>query len=154
MLRRLKEELRDSDGGSESGSAGSSSSVSSSSSSAASSDSSDSDRAPPSRATCSFSELKTQLETLLEEPERPFCPGDVVVWKEGCQNRKRPKAGEFAVVAHVLDHPVFGSEFVFFFLTRSHSELGVFFTLFLHALLHTTEILREARTSESRLTLS
>lgn len=109
MLRRLKEELRDSDGGSESGSAGSSSCVSSSSS-AASSDSSDSDRAPPSRATCSFSELKTQLETLLEEPERPFCPGDVVVWKEGCQNRKRPKAGEFAVVAHVLDHPVFGSE--------------------------------------------
>lgn len=133
MLRRLKEELRDSDGGSESGSAGSSSCVSSSSS-AASSDSSDSDRAPPSRATCSFSELKTQLETLLEEPERPFCPGDVVVWKEGCQNRKRPKAGEFAVVAHVLDHPVFGSEFVFFFLTRSHSELGVFFSLFFSTL--------------------
>ena len=123
MLRRLKEELRDSDSGSESGSGGSSSSSSmslSSSSSRASSDSdsdSDRDEAPPSRATCSFRELKTQMETLLEEPDRPFRPGDVVVWKDGCQNRKRPKAGEFAVVVNVLDNPVFGDEFVVSFLT-------------------------------------
>ena len=32
------------------------------------------------------------------------------MWKDGCQNRKRPKAGEFAVVVNVLDNPVFGDE--------------------------------------------
>lgn len=116
MLRRLKEELDSdsrSDGGSSSNSSSSSSSSSvslSSSSSCVSDSDSDRDEVPPSRATCSFEDLKKQMETMLEEPERPLRPGDVVVWKDGCQNRKRPKLGEFAVVARVLDHPVFGDE--------------------------------------------
>ena len=152
MLRRLKEEL-DSNSGSDGGSSSNSSSSSSSSSVSLSSSSScvrdsdsDRDEVPPSRATCSFEDLKKQMETMLEEPERPLRPGDVVVWKDGCQNRKRPKLGEFAVVARVLDHPVFGDEFVLVF----YFSLIVFIIILLPC---TTDLLQEARTSESRLTL-
>ena len=154
MLRRLKEELggSDSENGSESGSGGGSSSSSLSLSSSSSCASSDSDEAPQSKATCSFKDLKAQMETLLEEPERPFRPGDVVVWKDGCKNRKRPRDDDFAVVAHVLDHPIYGDEFVSFLSQKQHTGFSLlnshlFFFLF------TTETNREARTSRSPLTL-
>lgn len=152
MLRRLKEELGGSDSESGSGGGGGSSSSSLSLSSSSSCASSDSDEAPQSRATCSFKDLKAQMETLLEEPERPFRPGDVVVWKDGCKNRKRPRDDDFAVVAHVLDHPIYGDEFVSFLSQKQHTGFSLlnshlFFFLF------TTETNREARTSRSPLTL-
>jgi len=58
----------------------------------------------------SFSSLKESLKVLLAEPERPFRPGDIVKWKEGFANRKRPKLDEFAVVVEVLPVPLYGSE--------------------------------------------
>jgi len=58
----------------------------------------------------SFYALKEAAEVFLEEPETPLRPGDIVMWKEGCANRKRPKADEPAVVLEVLDHPVYGEE--------------------------------------------
>jgi len=58
----------------------------------------------------SFSELKRQLNIFLEDPPRPFRPGDIVMWKEGCPNRKRPKLDEPCVVLEVLDEPLYGAE--------------------------------------------
>ena len=46
------------------------------------------------------------------EMSKCFRPGDVVVWKDGCSNRKRPKIGEPGVVIEVLDEPLYGKEFV------------------------------------------
>jgi len=89
------------DSDSDSGSAGGSSS----SSSNASSDSGDRVRAPK-----SFPDLKKQFEVFSAPPPRPFRPGDVVMWKEGCANRKRPKADEYGVVIEVLDEPLYGKE--------------------------------------------
>jgi len=57
-----------------------------------------------------FSDLRKALDCFLEQPERPFRPGDIVVWKEGCSNRKRPKTGEPAVVVEVLPKPLYGEE--------------------------------------------
>lgn len=155
MLRRLKEELggSDSENGSESGSGGGSSSSSLSLSSSSSCASSDSDEAPQSKATCSFKDLKAQMETLLEEPERPFRPGDVVVWKDGCKNRKRPRDDDFAVVAHVLDHPIYGDEFVSFLSQKQHTGFSLLNSHLFFFFLFTTETNREARTSRSPLTL-
>lgn len=64
------------------------------------------------RGTKSFSELKRQLDIFLEQPERPFRPGDIVMWKEGCSNRKRPKVDEPCVVIEVLPEPLYSQEFV------------------------------------------
>jgi len=75
-----------------------------------SSDSSDSDSEPAPQVDKSFKGLKKQLEVLLSEPERPFRPGDVVIWKEGCANRKRPKADEPGVILEVLPEPMYGKE--------------------------------------------
>jgi len=78
------------------------------------SDSSDSSRSSsPVRAVHvekSFDDLKKQLGIFLAPPPRPFRPGDVVVWKEGCANRKRPKADEPGVILEVLDEPIYGQE--------------------------------------------
>lgn len=35
-----------------------------------------------------------------------FAPGDVVTWKRGFQNKKRPAASQPAVVIEVLEHPI------------------------------------------------
>jgi len=74
------------------------------------SDNSSSSSTPRPRVETSFSDLKKQLDILLEEPPRPFRPGDIVMWKEGCSNRKRPRADEFAVVIEVLPKPIYGNE--------------------------------------------
>jgi len=71
--------------------------------------SSDSDNDRP-RVPKSFPELKKQFEVFTQEPPRPFRPGDVVTWKEGMANRKRPKADEYGVVIEVLDKPLYGKE--------------------------------------------
>jgi len=99
---------RDSD--SDSDSDGGSGSSGGSSSSASTRSSNTSDRGYVPRSTKSFSELKRQLNVFLEEPERPFRPGDIVVWKEGCSNRKRPKVDEPCVVIEVLPEPIYGKE--------------------------------------------
>jgi len=106
MDRRLEELLRMLR--SHEGEGGGSDSGSSSPASDSSSDSSDSSPAPP--VDRSFKELKRQLDVILEEPPRPFRPGDVVVWKEGCANRKRPKPDEPGVILEVLPEPIYGQE--------------------------------------------
>ena len=39
-----------------------------------------------------------------------FRPGQLVVWKNGLKNRKRPVEGEPGIVIEVLEQPVFDSE--------------------------------------------
>jgi len=58
----------------------------------------------------SFYALKESAEIFLDQPERPLAPGDIVMWKEGCANRKRPRSDEPAVVLEVLPSPLFGEE--------------------------------------------
>jgi len=90
--------------GSESGSSAGPRSRSSSNSSAMS------DSRSKQRMPSTFADLKKQFEAFMEEPERPFRPGDIVMWKEGCSNKKRPKADEPAVVLEVFDEPLYGKE--------------------------------------------
>ena len=71
----------------------------------------------------SFSALKRQLNVFLEEPPRPFRPGDVVMWKEGCSNRKRPKLDEPCVVLEVLDEPIYGAEYVLYLYSSNFALL-------------------------------
>lgn len=106
MMQRAREEAGGSDSDSDSPPLMSSSSSASSSDS---SDSSDDERSAPRKAT-TFAQLKEVLERYMEEPERPFRPGDIVTWKESLANRKRPRNGEVAVVIEVLPQPVYGKE--------------------------------------------
>lgn len=39
-----------------------------------------------------------------------FKPGDMVVWKPGLKNKKRPKIEEAAVVVEIIDPPVFDAK--------------------------------------------
>jgi len=96
----------DDDGSNDSSEAGSEDSSESGGSSSSSSSSA------PRRCvtTKSFSDLKAQLNVFLEEPPRPFRPGDIVVWKEGCANRKRPKIDEPGVILEVMPEPIYGKE--------------------------------------------
>jgi hypothetical protein len=50
--------------------------------------------------------LRKQHDVFREHHD--FKPGDIVVWKPGCKNRRRPSYGEPAIVAEVLDTPVSG----------------------------------------------
>jgi len=86
-----------SDGGSDSGPSSDSSNSSSSG-------------APPVHVNKSFADLKRQFEVFSEPPPRPFRPGDIIKWKEGCSNRKRPKLDEYGVVIEVLPEPLYGKE--------------------------------------------
>jgi len=103
LLRLMREAGIGSDSDSDNGSGSASSSGSSSPLRRSSSPS-------PPRKPKSFADLKQALNCFLEEPKRPFRVGDVVYWKEGCANRKRPKVDEPAVVLEVLPHPVYGDE--------------------------------------------
>jgi len=78
-------------------------------SSTSSSDSDDSELPRPSIPK-SFSALKEAATAYLTEPETPLRPGDIVMWKQGCQNRKRPKSDEPVVVLEVLPQPLYGDE--------------------------------------------
>lgn len=49
--------------------------------------------------------LRERYERLMEECE--FRPGQLVKWKEGLKNKKRPRYGEPAIVVEVLEEPVF-----------------------------------------------
>jgi len=110
-LEELLRMLRDAQGGGGHGGHDSDSDGSENSSSASGgSSSASSSSSYHQRCTKTFSELKRQLDIFLEAPERPFRPGDIVVWKEGCSNRKRPKADEPCVVIEVLPEPLFSEE--------------------------------------------
>ena len=117
-LLRMMQSMRDGAGGGAGGGSDSdsdsselgSSSSSSSSSSCCSSDSEPQRQRSSSDQKATFAKLKELLELYHEEPERPFQPGDVVTWKEGLANRKRPRVDEVAVVVEVLPHAVYSKE--------------------------------------------
>ena len=54
--------------------------------------------------------VKTKLrelqQKLAQEPDQPFQAGDLVTWKEGLKNRRRPKEGDPAVVVETLSEPI------------------------------------------------
>lgn len=54
-------------------------------------------------------ELIVLAASLTAEPARPFQVGDVVVWKDGLSNKKRPAYGEEVVVTQVIEG-VYGAE--------------------------------------------
>jgi len=109
-LEELMRLLRQAGGGGNNSDDDDSSPAGSSSGSSSNSSASSSHSAFVPRTPKTFSELKRQFEAFMEEPERPFRPGDIVVWKEGCSNRKRPKVDEPCVVIEVLPEPLYGKE--------------------------------------------
>lgn len=55
----------------------------------------------------SIEALQNAVAILLQNPDRPFAVGDVVVKKEGIGSiTKRPHIGEKAIVSHVFATPV------------------------------------------------
>jgi len=52
--------------------------------------------------------LKERAESFARKEELHV--GDLVTWKEGLRNRKRPAEGEPAIVMEILDGPVFDPE--------------------------------------------
>jgi len=109
-LRELLRMMQQGGLGGEEGSDSSSSEEGSARSRSSSNSSTGSDYASRPKADTSFKALKEQLDIFLAEPERPFRPGDIVKWKPGCSNRKRPKQDEYAVVIEVLPEPLYSQE--------------------------------------------